>query len=291
MNFLANPLNRALIIGAVAVVIAIFAYFSVVQPAVTQYNASATRLQQDEQTYDDLKRVADQKPTYLALTKQIQSRLSGVELTADPRAYIPSYLKQIENLAKTDGLEVTSVTPQATPAPSPGPSGAPAASTAGGPQAVAHTVPMINNAAQAVGSEAAQSQATQNVQAATGGPTPTSGQPAAPAGQAGMTHGVPAATASARANAIVYLNQSFSQVPINMELSGTYTQFEKFLRDLNKFPKLIGVGNATLTPGTSAGVGESPTLTIVLPIVAYRLSPGAGGNMPPPGAATGGNGG
>jgi Tfp pilus assembly protein PilO len=290
MNFLANPLNRALIIGAVAVVIAVFAYFSFVQPAVAQYNASAARLQQDEQTYDDLKRVADQKPTYLALTKQIQSRLTGVELTADPRAYIPSYLKQIENLAQADGLQVTSVTPQATPAPSPGPSGAPAAGTSTVPSAVSNIAP-IAAAQRAAGGSNAQTQVTNNVATATGA-TPIPGQAQAPAGQAGMTRGVPAAGAtSARANALVYLSQSFSQVPINMELSGTYTQFEKFLRDLNKFPKLIGVGNATLTPGTNAGVGESPTLTIVLPIVAYRLSPGASGTMPPPGAATGGNGG
>jgi Tfp pilus assembly protein PilO len=98
-----------------------------------------------------------------------------------------------------------------------------------------------------------------------------------------MPNGKPIASApsSARENAIAYLNQSFTQVPINMELSGTYAQLETFLTDLNKFPKLIGVGNVTLSPATHAGVGETPTLTITLPIVAYRLSP-TQGTLPPP---------
>ena len=87
----------------------------------------------------------------------------------------------------------------------------------------------------------------------------------------------PGASMSPRVNAIVYLNQSFQQVPINMEFSGNYTDLQKFLRDLNRFPKLIGVGNVTLT-STRADVGVTPKLHIVLPIVAYRLSPGG----PPP---------
>jgi Tfp pilus assembly protein PilO len=280
MNLLTSPFNRAVLIAIIAVIIGVFSYFSVVQPETNDYNVSAARLQQDQTTYDELKSVADQRPLYLALTKQIQSRLSGVELTADPRSYIPSYLKQVENLAQNDGLQVTSVTPQATPSPSPGASAAPVGAS-NGPATVAHTVPVIGQAAQAVGSESAQSQVTSGVAATTEGATPVPGAPGAPIGPGapGAAKGGPVA-GSARANAIAYLNQSFSQVPINMELSGTYTQFEKFLRDLNKFPKLIGVGNVTLTPGSHQDVGETPTLTIVLPIVAYRLSPGAGQTMP-----------
>ena len=75
------------------------------------------------------------------------------------------------------------------------------------------------------------------------------------------------------------MSQSFEQVPINMELSGTYTDLQKFLRDINKFPKLLGVGSVTITSSHSP-VGETPKLHIVLPIVAYRLSP----NGPAPAA-------
>jgi len=296
MTFLASPLNRALLLAAVIVIVAISAYFLVVQGMVQQYQASQARLAQDNQSYDDLKRVADQKPVYIALTKQIQSRLSGVELTADPRVYIPSYLKQIENLAKQDGLQVTSVTPQAAPAPSPGASTAPSAS---GAQQAASAIPAINSASRALGAENAQSQVTSGVAQTTGNGTPApgaaapagsrAGAPAGPAGSGAAAAGSP----SARANAIAYLNQSFTSVPINMELSGTYSQLEKFLRDLNKFPKLIGVDNLSMTPGANQGVGETPTLTVVLPITAYRLSPSAAGApaVPPAPAGAPGNGG
>jgi len=82
---------------------------------------------------------------------------------------------------------------------------------------------------------------------------------------------------SPQINAQVYLSQSFEQVPLNMEMSGTYTDLQRFLRDLNKFPKLLGVGSVTLT-STAKNVGETPKLHIVLPITAYRLS--ANGPMP-----------
>jgi len=85
MNFLSSPLNRALLIGALIVIVGLLAFFWIVQPTQQQYDASQQRLTQDQQTYADLKRVADQKPVYLALTKQIQTRLTGVELNADPR--------------------------------------------------------------------------------------------------------------------------------------------------------------------------------------------------------------
>jgi len=279
MSFLASPLNRALLIGVVMVIIGVFAYFSVVEPKLNQYAQSQAQLEQDQKTYTDLKRVADQKPTYIALTKQIQSRLTGVELTADPRAYIPSYLKQIENLAAQDGLQVTAVTPQATPSPSPTPSAAPGAlpGASPGPGALKN-VPGISNAVAAAGGSNAQTQTTNGVAAQTGAtPIPGAAQPAPNAspgaGGPGPLQNQP--STSARANAIAYLNQSFSQVPINMELSGTYSQLQKFLRDLNKFPKLIGVGDVTLAPGGHQAVGETPTLNIILPIIAYRLSPSA----------------
>ena len=294
MNFLSSPVNRAIVIGAIAVVIGLFFYFADVQGTLTQYQQSTARLQQDETTYNSLKAVADQKPQYLALTKQIQVQLASVKITADPRAYIPSYLKQIEDLAKTDGLQVTSVTPQAAPTPTPGPSSAPAVNGAAPvPGAIANTGP-TQAATRALGAESAQSAVTQGVAQQTGG-APANASGAASAGGATMTRGgtaVPTsagAPGSARANAIAYLNQSFEQVPINMELSGTYTQFEKFLHDLNKFPKLIGVGNVTMTPGANSSVGETPTLNIILPIVAYRLSPSSG--VAPASQAPGGSGG
>lgn len=273
MTFLASPLNRILLLVALFAIIGLLAYFSIVQPTVQQYNLSQARLTQDIQTYNDLKRVADQKPVYMALTKQIQSRLGNVELTADPRVYIPSYLKQIENLAKQDGLQVTAVTPQAVPAPSPGASTAPS-----GAQQAASAIPAIGAAARAAGASNAQT-GTTNAAAQAPGATPAPG-PGGPAQSPapGVSGAVAApGSPSARANAIAYLNQSFTQVPINMELAGTYTQLEKFLRDLNKFPKLIGVGNLSMTPGANQGVGQTPTLTVVLPIVAYRLSPSGAG--------------
>jgi hypothetical protein len=82
------------------------------------------------------------------------------------------------------------------------------------------------------------------------------------------------ATPSARQNAIVYVNESFQQVPVNMELIGTYTQLQQFLRDLNRFPKLIGVSSVTLSPSANASVGDTPLLHITLPITAYRLTAG-----------------
>ena len=290
MTFLASPLNRVLLLVALFAIIGLSAYFSVVQPMVQQYNQSDARLKQDQTTYADLKRVADQKPQYMALTKQIQSRLGNVELTADPRVYIPSYLKQIEALAKQEGLQVTAVTPQAAPAPSPGASTAPVS----GAQATANAIPAIGSAQRAIGAESAQSAGTSNVAQTTGGtPAPgAAGTAASPApGAAGASGAVAApGVPSARANAIAYLSQSFTQVPINMELSGTYSQLENFLRHLNKFPKLIGVGNLSMTPGANQGVGETPTLTIVLPIIAYRLSPSGAGPqaVPPPAPAAAG---
>lgn len=287
MTFLSSPLNRALLMAAVIVAIGLIAFFWIVQPTQNQYAQSQARLAQDQQTYSDLKRVADQKPQYLALTKQIQQRLAGVELTADPRVYIPSYLKQIENLATQDGLQVTSVTPQAPPTPAPGSSPTP------GP--IATVNPALGNvgptrsALNAAGASNTQTQATNNVATQTGA-TPIPG-PNAPAGTqpANSTSGKlgTSAPSSARANAIAYLNQSFTQVPINMEFAGTYAQLEKFLVDLNKFPKLIGVGNVTLAPSLHVGVGETPTLTITLPIVAYRLSPSQGTVPPPAPSGTG----
>jgi Tfp pilus assembly protein PilO len=292
MTFLSNPLNRMIVIAAIFVLILAFAFFSVVQPTLQQYKQSQDRLSQDITTYNDLKRVADQKPVYIALTKQIQSRLAHVELSADPRVYIPSYLKQIENLAKQDGLQVTAVTPMAVPAPSPGASAAPA--PASGPQAAANAIPGVNAAARAAGAANTQAGVTNGVAEATGAtPIPGPGRPAPLGGaNAAGKAGAPAPP-SARANALAYLNQSFTAVPINMELAGTYAQLEKFLRDLNTFPKLIGVGNVTLTPGAHQTVGETPTLTIILPITAYRLSPSGGAAAPaplatPPGATRNG---
>lgn len=288
MTFLSNPLNRVILLVAIFVIVGLASYFMVVQPTLTQYSQSEARLAQDQQTYADLKRVADQKPVYMALTNQIQSRLRNVELTADPRVYIPSYLKQIEALAKKDDLLVTAVTPQVVATPSPGPSTAPAS----GPQAAANAIPPLAAAARVAGASNTQTGTTNGVAAATGATPvpPLPGRPGATPGPGGPVKNT--APTSARANAIAYLSQSFTTVPINMELAGTYTQLEQFLRDLNKFPKLIGVGNLTMTPGSNAAVGETPTLTIMLPINAYRLSPSSGTIQPLPAASpAAGNGG
>jgi Tfp pilus assembly protein PilO len=279
MNFLSSPLNRTLLLAAFAVLIGLFGYIMMIQPALNNLSQSQARLQQDQQNYADLKRVADQKPVYLALTQRIQTRLKSTERTADPRAYIPSYLKQIEKLAQGDGLMVTSVTPQATPSPSPSPS-------AGGspnPQALRGIAP-INAAANAAGGANAQAQTTNGVAAATGA-TPIPGAPPPPPSGVARNGGAgplqTGSTTSARANAIAYLNTSFVLVPMNLELSGTYAQLQKFLKDLNGFPKLIGVGNVTLTPGTRHAVGETPTLNIILPVIAYRLTAASAGTIAP----------
>jgi Tfp pilus assembly protein PilO len=286
MNFQLTPFNRNIILAAVIVVIAFIAYFSTYQPKNNELTADRSHLAQLTQNYDDLKRVADQKPEYLALEHQIQSRLSGVELTADTRAYIPSYLKQIEALATHDGLIVTAVVPQPLPTPTGGP--APAAAAPGGPQAIANAVPAIGAASRVAGASNAESQQISATAAQTGEAGPQgqtqNGTPAPTGGTAGtgvasttLAAGAkpgPSATPSARQNAIVYVNQSFQVVPVNMELSGTFADLQTFLRDLNKFPKLIEVGDVTLTPSVQAIVGETPSLHIVLPIKAYRLTAG-----------------
>ncbi|HXM17448.1 MAG TPA: type 4a pilus biogenesis protein PilO [Candidatus Tumulicola sp.] len=276
-----SPTNRNLIVAGVIVFIALLAWFLVIQPKRQQEAATRDQIANLQTQYDNLKRVADQKPLYLALTKQVRQRLTGVELTADPRAYIPSYLKQIEDLAKKDGLQVALVAPQATPSPTPGPSVAPGATP--NAQAVANA-PLIGgpirSAARVAGSEGQANQTTSQAQSQTfaGAPTPI---PGSPAGAASFAPGRPGGSpkpqgpATARQKAIAYLNQSFTQVPMNMEFDGTYNDLQRFLRDLNKFPKLLGVGDLTLAPGSNAGVGSIPRLRITLPITAYRLSPNA----------------
>ena len=277
MNFQLTPLNRNLIIAAIVLVIAFVGYFSMYQPKHNELVADQTKLTQLQQNFADLKRVADQKPQYLALEQQIRSRLAGVELTADNRAYIPSYLKQIEDLAKRDGLIVTAVVPQ----PLPTPSGTPAAAApaaGSGPQALSK-IPVIASAANAAGGASMQAAQVSNTAAQTGEAGPQgqtqNGTPAPGTVATGsMAKPVANATPSARQNAIVYVNESFQQVPVNMELIGTYTQLQQFLRDLNKFPKLIGVSSVTLSPSSAASVGDTPLLHITLPITAYRLTAG-----------------
>jgi Tfp pilus assembly protein PilO len=264
--------NRNLLVGGIIIVIALLAWFFVIQPKRNQEEATRNQIATLNAEYEALKRVADQKPLYLALTKQIRQRLTGVELTADPRAYIPSYLKQIEDLARRDGLEVTLVTPQATPTPSPAPSSSPGAT---GAQQVANVVSPIRTAARVAGSEGAstaeQAQGPVQPSPAASGAVPVAANATAAPGAAAKG----AQPATARQKAIAYLNQSFTQVPINMEFDGTYNDLQRFLRDLNKFPKLLGVGDLTLIPSTNTGIGVVPHLRITLPITAYRLSPTA----------------
>jgi len=283
MSFQLSPFYRNLIIAAIVLVIAFVGYYSMYQPKHNELVADKSKLASLQQNYADLKRVADQKPQYLALESQIRTRLAGVELTAYNRSYIPSYLKQIEDLAKRDGLTVTAVVPQ----PLPTPAGAVApAPVAPGPGAISKIAPIAAaaNAASGASGQAAQTSQT----AAATGEAGAQGQPAngapAPAASGAVANANPPASTmpSARENAKAYVNQSFQQVPVNMELAGTFTQLQQFLRDLNKFPKLIGVSSVTLNP-TSAGIaGVTPTLQITLPITAYRLT--AGQPVPPPAA-------
>jgi Tfp pilus assembly protein PilO len=285
MNFQLTPLNRNLIVAAVVLVIAFVGYFSMYQPKHNELVADQTKLTQLQQNYADLKRVADQKPQYLALEQQIRSRLAGVELTADNRAYIPSYLKQIEDLAKRDGLTVTAVVPQPLPTPSGAPNASASAAPASGPASLTKIGP-IGAAVNAAGGASMQAAQTSGVASAVG----AAGTPAP--GVAPGTSGSPvtSATPSARQNAIVYVNESFQQVPVNMELIGTYTQLQQFLRDLNRFPKLIGVSSVTLSPSSATIVGDTPELHITLPITAYRLTAGQPVAPPvtPPAAGSGG---
>jgi Tfp pilus assembly protein PilO len=289
MNQQQNNLNRILIVVGVLALVAIGAYFMVIQQKLNQVAVSRAQLSDLQNQFAELDSVARQKPMYLALIRQVQSRLTGVELTADPRAYIPSYLKQIEDLAKRDGLVVTAVVPQPAPTPSGGPTAGPTpgvgalekAPGIGAPLSSAHRA--FNATTAQVDAENSQMPQAQTPAVAGATPVPgASGSAAGPKVKAG-------ATTSPAVNAKVYLSQSFETVPINMELSGTYTDLQKFLRDLNKFPKLIGVGSVTLT-STHGAVGETPKLHIVLPIAAYRLSPNgpAPQATPPPDASNGG---
>jgi Tfp pilus assembly protein PilO len=264
MNIQLSTFNRILIVGGLFVVIALLGFFFVVQPKKNQENQTRAQIADLQTQYDALKRVADQKPLYLAYTDQIRARLKGVEVTADPRLYVPSYLKQIEDLAGRDGLYVTSVTPQVTPAPSPGPSGSPPPNVAP-PNIPGPVGNVANQVARGVGGQSAASvqQPAGPAGAAPAGATPIPGGP--------VSAGTP--PNAARAAAIAYLNQSFTQVPVSMEFDGRYENVERFLRDLAKFQKLIGVGDITLAPSGNAEVGVSPHLKVTLPIVAYRLSP------------------
>ena len=269
-----STLNRILIVGGLFLIIALLGYFFIIQPKKNQEDATRAEIADLQAQYEELKRVADQKPLYLAFTQAVRARLTGVEVTAQPKTYIPSYLKQIEDLAKRDGLDVVSVAPAATPVPSPGPSATPAGGITRPPQAIQNLVP---SGIKAAGVE----ERTSGVPGVTGTSAPP--KPGASPAPSGKPQGLPAGAAATtpRAAALAYLNQSFTQVPVNMELSGRYDQFEKFLRDLAKFPKLIGVGDVTLST-QAQNVGVSPRLKIVMPITAYRLSP----NAPPGPVAT-----
>jgi Tfp pilus assembly protein PilO len=279
MNIQLSTFNRIIIVGGLFIIIALLGWFFVVQPKRQQEAVTRAEISDLQAQYDELKRVADQKPLYLAYTQAIRARLTGVEVTAQPKTYIPSYMKQIEDLATRDGLNVVSVAPAATPVPSPGPSATPAGSITRPPAAISNLVPGGLN--RAAGVEAARTLANQGVLETTGPAGPA--HPGATPGP-GKPQGLPAGgtqPSTPRAAALAYLNQSFTQVPVSMELDGRYDQFEKFLRDLAKFPKLIGVGDVTLST-TAQSVGVSPRLKIVVPITAYRLSP----NAPPGPVAT-----
>jgi Tfp pilus assembly protein PilO len=271
MNVQLSVFNRLLIVGGIFLVIALLGFFFVFQPKKQQENLTRAQIADMQAQYDDLKRVADQKPLYLALTDQIRVRLKGVEVTADPRTYIPSYLKQIENLAAQDGLLVLSVTPQATAPPSPSPSTAPGATV---------RPPNLPGPLAAPAGQIAHGLGSGNAQPAggpAGGPAPAAGGASPVPGGVSGTNPPGVVAGTPRAAAIAYLNQSFTQVPIAMSLDGRYENFERFLRDLSKFQKLIGVGDVTLAAANEAGGGSRIKFTV--PITAYRLSP----NAPPTG--------
>lgn len=275
MNIQLSVFNRILIVGGIFVVIALLGFFFVFQPKKQQESVTRAQIADLQQQYDELKRVADQKPLYLALTDQIRSRLKGVEVTADPRTYIPSYLKQIESLAAQDNLLILNVTPAATPGPTPGPSATPAG-VVRPPNLPGPLAAPAGNIANGLGAGNAQSaQGTQPGSSVQGAPGPGGASPV-PGGPAGVNPGG-VQPGTPRAAAIAYLNQSFTQVPISMNMVGRYEAFERFLRDLAKFQKLIGVGDVTLA-GTSEAAAHS-RVRITLPITAYRLSP----NAPPAG--------
>jgi Tfp pilus assembly protein PilO len=269
MNIQLSTFNRILIVSGLFLAIALVGFFFFVQPKKNQETQTRAQIADLQTQYDALKAVADQKPLYLAFTDQVRRRLKGVEVTADPRLYVPSYLKQIEDLASRDGLTVTAVTPQATPAPSPGPSGSPSPEPVQRPNLPGPVGAAANTLAAGVGGT---SQLPQNPVAGAAGP-PKPGATPIP-GTAGNVNPNAALTPE-RAAAIAYLNQSFTQVPFSMEFDGRYDAIERFLRDLAKFQKLIGVGDITLAPAGTTEVGVSPHLKVTLPIVAYRLSPNA----------------
>ena len=234
MNVQLSAFNRILIIGGLFLIIGLLGFFFVFQPKKQQEAVTRAEIADLQSQYDSLKRVADQKPLYLALTNQIRARLKGVEVTADPRTYIPSYLKQIENLATQDGLTVSGVTPQATAPPSPGPSAAPGTTVhppnLPGPisGAAGHLAGGLGGntaqSAQAVNAPSPQPGQVQPAAPARGGPSPAPGAQGA-AAPGGVQPGTP------RAAALAYLNQSFTQVPISMTFDGRYEAFERFLRD------------------------------------------------------------
>ena len=272
-----STLNRILIVGGLFVIIALLGFFLIFQPRKNQETVTRSEIADLQAQYDDLKRVADQKPLYLAFTQAVRARLTGVEVTAQPKTYIPSYLKQIEDLAGRDGLDVVSVSPAATPVPSPGPSATPSGGITRPPQAIQNLVPSGLKAAGVETRTGVLETSAPGVPRPAGAPGPAGKPQPGPSGQPQPT--------SPRAAALAYLNQSFTAVPFNMELSGRYDQFEKFLRDLAKFPKLIGVGDVTLSNAQTV-VGVSPRLKIVLPLTAYRLSPNSPAAPAPAGTPT-----
>jgi hypothetical protein len=74
MNQQEPNLNRIFIVVGVLALVAIGAYFMVVQPKLQQVAQSQAQLDSLKSQYNDLKQVADQKPLYLALIRQACGR-------------------------------------------------------------------------------------------------------------------------------------------------------------------------------------------------------------------------
>lgn len=187
--------------------------------AAGKLRAVATELKSKEQQVADAERVAktleESRLRYLDTRAQIRY----LESSVSTQAYVPTLLKQLEQLGRSVKLKVVSVRPR--------------------PVAVAAPTRRLNSGAEA---------AKGNVEAA-------SQQKAGSDG---------AQTAAA-------VDKPYDELPIDLELEGSYVSTMEFLYGLISFPKIIAVNRVELSPAGATAAFKSPMLSIRLSVTAFVL--------------------